>query len=294
MISRLGYYIKEGFLSIFRHGVMSFATVGIVVACLLIMGCFTLIAVNVNENIRILEEENPVLAFVDDSYTENAARTLESKILEIDNVESVQFISNEEAMNSFFSEFDDKTQFEGFVPEDFRHRFVIDLEDNALMRETRDAISKIPGIAKVSAHLDLTAKFVTARNVAGIATIVIATVLLIVSLFIMSNTIKLTTFERREEMAIMKMVGATPGFIRGPFVFEGMTLGIIGALTAFLAQWGLYDLLFENFISTTGLDFITIIPFGKFALILLGVFCAIGIGIGVFGSSLTMRNYLKV
>ena len=294
MFSRLGYYIKEGFQSIFNHGLMSFATVGIIVACLLIMGNFTLIAVNVNENIIKLEEENPVLAFVDDSYTEKAARALEKSFLEIDNVEEVEFISNQEAMESFFSEFEDQSQFEGFKAEDFRHRFVVKLKDNAIMRETLNEIAKIPGIAKINAHLDLTDKLLTARNVASIATIAITAVLIVVSMFIMSNTIKLTTFERREEIAIMKMVGATSGFIRGPFMFEGMTLGLIGALTAFLAQWGVYSLLFEQFAIRSGLEFIEILPFKSFALILLGVFCVMGIGIGIFGSAITMRNYLKV
>lgn len=281
-------------MSIFTHGFMSFATVGIIVACLLIMGSFTLLAVNVNENIHSLEEENHILAFVDESYTETAARNLESQLLGIDNVESVQFITNAQAMEEFFSEFEDDSQFEGFVPSDFRHRFMIKLKDNSLMEQTQLEIAAVPGIADVNAHLELAEGFITARNVAGAVSIAISVILLIVSLFIMSNTVKLTTFERREEIAIMKMVGATSGFIRGPFVFEGMILGMIGSLTAFLAQWGLYELLFGRLLGYSGLAFISVVDFTSVALILLAVFCVIGIGIGVFGSLMAIRNYLKV
>ena len=294
MINRLGYYIKEGFLSIFTHGFMSFATVGIIVACLLIMGSFTLLAVNVDANIHSLEEENHILAFVDETYTEAAARSLESELLKIDNVESVEFITNAQAMEEFFDEFDDQSQFEGFEASDFRHRFMIKLKDNSLMEETQNKIASVPGIAKVNAHLELAEGFITARNVASAITIAISAILLVVSLFIMSNTIKLTTFERREEIAIMKMVGATSGFIRGPFVFEGMTLGIIGSLTAFLAQWGIYELLFGKILESSGLAFITVVPFTAVSLILLAAFCVIGIGIGVFGGSMAIRNYLRV
>ena len=273
---------------------MSFVTVTIIIACLIIMGSFSLLAVNVDANIKALEEENHILAFVDETYTEQAARALESQITEIDNVESAQFISNAEAMNEFISEFDDKSQFEGFEADDFRHRFMVKLKDNSLMEDTQKEIARVPGIADVNAHLDLAQGFITARNVVSAVSIAVAAILFVVSLFIMSNTIKLTTFERREQIAIMKMVGSTSGFIRGPFVFEGLLLGITGSLTAFLAQWGIYELVMGKLLDSAGLTFIEVVPFANFAFILLGVFCLIGIGIGAVGSSMALKNYLRV
>jgi len=293
MIRRTGYYIKEGFLSIFSHGIMSFATVGIIVACLIIMGSFGLLAVNINENIERLNDENHLLAYVNDTYTLEQAQALEEQILAIENVKSVEFITNEQAMNEYFSRYEDKSQFDGFTPSDFRHRFVVYLNDNSIMSRTQKELNAIMGIVKVNAHLELANSLLTAKYVAFIASLVIAGVLLFVSLFIMSNTVKLTTFERRGEIAIMKMVGATSGFIRGPFVFEGMLLGTIGALTAYIAQWGIYLFAFEKLLSNTGLEFITIVPFSGVALYLLGGFCLIGLGIGIFGSSIAMKNYLK-
>ena len=273
---------------------MSFATVGIIVACLIIMGSFSLIAVNVGDNMERLESENNIIAFVSESYTERQAEGLEDKLLAVDNVKSVEFVSNAEAMEDFIDQYDDPSQFEGFEPDDFRHRFLIYLEDTSLMEETQAEIAKVTGIVKVNAHLDLAESFITTRNVFGIAAAVVAAILLVVSLFIMSNTVKLTTFERREEIAIMKMVGATSGFIRGPFVFEGMILGIIGSLLAFLLQWGLYSVLMDKLLGSAGITFISIVPFSAVSLFILGAFCLIGIGIGIFGSSMAMRNYLKV
>ena len=294
MIKRFTYNMNEGFISIFTHGLMSFATVGIIIACLLIMGSFTLIAVNLNENINALDEENHLLAYVNDTYTEEEARAIESEILAVDNVKTAEFISNEEAMTAYFSKYEDQSQFEGFTPSDFRHRFMVSLEDNGLMQETQKKIAEVSGIVKVNAHLELAESLKTTQTVAGIASLVIVALLLIVSMFIMSNTIKLTTFERREEIGIMKMVGATSAFIRGPFIFEGMILGTFGALTAFIAQWALYMLAFEKLLANTGLEFITIVPFSVVALYILGAFAVIGIGIGVFGSSFAMKNYLRV
>lgn len=293
-MNKLGYYIKEGFSSIFTHGFMSFATIGIILACLIITGSVTLIAVNVDVNIAKLESENHIIAYVNGSYQEDEAKALADEIEKIDNVKDVTFVTNEQAMNEYFAQFDDRSQFDGFTKDDFRHRFIINLDDTSIMRQTQSAISNVVGIVKVSAHLELADSFVTVRTIATIATAVVAGILLIVSLFIMSNTVKLTTFERREEIAIMKMVGATKGFIRGPFVVEGMILGIMGALLAFLAQWGIYDLFLTRFIGNAGVEFVTVVPFAAFALYILGAFSVIGIGIGVFGSLIAIRNYLKV
>ena len=134
---------------------------------------------------------------------------------------------------------------------------------------------------------------VTLRNVVSGISVVIIAVLLAISLFIMSNTIKLATSERSEEIAIMKMVGAKNSFIRWPFIYEGFILGIVGAMASFAALWALYELLAGRMLSFEA-GFISLIPFSTLSLQVFVVFAAIGFGVGVGGSSMALNRYLKV
>jgi cell division transport system permease protein len=212
------YFIKEGACNLFKHGFMSFAAIGITVACLLIMGTFTLVAVNANEMLKDMEAQNQMLAFVDESYSIDEAKALEAALLAISNVERVTFISNSEAAEAFRNRYEGDELFQSLPDDNFRHRYAIDLKDIGYMRETHNALLAVEGIADVNAYEEEAAGFITIRNVAGIVSVTLITVLFIVSVFIIANTIKLTTFDRRDEIAIMKMVGATNSFIRWPFV----------------------------------------------------------------------------
>lgn len=293
-MNKAGYLIGEGFKSVFTHGFMSFASVTIIIACLLIMGSFSLLVVNVDAIIEKLESENEMLAFVDESYSESQARELEDSIRAVDNVAEVEFVSRDQAMEEFKSEYDDKTLFEGIESDVFRHRYVVFLDDISLMAETKQALEQVPGIADVSAQLEISQGFVTVRNVVGAVSLVLIIILFIVSVFIMSNTIKLTTFGRREEIAIMKMVGATNGFIRTPFIIEGLFLGIIGAAIAFFIQWGVYSLIAEKVMQSIASGYVSVIPFSVLAMPVAGVFLAVGVVVGAFGGTIAIRNYLKV
>ncbi|MBR5381083.1 MAG: permease-like cell division protein FtsX [Oscillospiraceae bacterium] len=292
--NNFGYYIKEGVTSIFRHGFMSFASICIIVACLIIMGSFSLLALNVRSIISTLESENQILAYVDDAVSEADARALQPAIERLPNVQSAHFISKDTAFESFKNQYEDKDFLEDMESSVLRHRFIVYVDDIALMQETQDALLGIQGIAKVTAHLKIAQGFITVRNVVSAVSLVLVVVLLIISLFIMSNTIKLTTFERREEIAIMKMVGATSAFIRWPFVVEGMILGFVGAAVAYLIQWGLYQLVADRLVGNTGLNFLRVLPFSYAAVPMCVVFLVIGLGVGIIGSSTAIRNYLKV
>ena len=236
------YFAREGAYNMFSHGFMSFAAIGITVACLLIMGTFTLVAVNANAMLEDMESTNQMLAFVDESLTEEEARALEDDLLAVPNVLAVTFISNAQAAEEFRARYEDEELFQGLPDDNFRHRFAIELVDIGYMSETREAIEAVPGIGEgnVNAYEDEAAGFITLRNVAGVVCVVLIAVLLVVSVFIIANTIKLTTFDRRDEIAIMKMVGATNGFIRWPFVYEGFLIGLFSAVIGFFLQWGLY------------------------------------------------------
>ena len=291
---RLGYLIREGFRSVTTHGFMSFATVAIIVACLIIMGSVSLLSLNINALIKDLENQNEIVVFVDESLSDEAmARDLQRNIEAVDNVASAQFVSRGEAMDSFMSKYD-ASLMEGIDEDVFRHRFVVRLNDIAYMSQTKTELEAIRGVAKVNAHLDYAKNFVTIRNVVSIVSLVLIVMLIFVSFFIMTNTIKLATFGRREEIAIMKMVGATNGFIRLPFVIEGLVLGMLGGGIAFLAEWGLYNLVTGRVIGSMTGTLLNVVPFRDVALPVFIVFMATGILVGVFGGLNAIRNYLKV
>ena len=292
--SNFGYYIKEGVSSIFTRGFMSFVSVCITVACLIVMGSFSLLALNVNEIIRDFEEENVVLAFVDETYTDEQAAELESVILGLDHVISVDFISKEEAYDSFTSKYEDSSLFSDLDYTVLRDRYAVYLDDVEFTADVQLALKNTVGIANVSANLDIAEGFITARNIVSAVSLVLVAILVIISLFIMSNTVKLTTFDRKEEIAIMKMVGATNSFIRWPFVFQGFILGIVGALVAFIIQWGVYELVSDLISANNAIAFISVVPFAVVAVPILIIFLIIGFAVGVGGSSLAIKNYLKV
>ena len=289
-----GYFVREGVHNIFLHGFMSFAAVGIIVACLIIMGSFTLVAVNVNNMLGDLERENEVLAYVDEAFSDEQAQALSTAIDAVPNVASSRFISRETALAEFASQYEDDSLFSDMQSTVLRHRFSIKMTDISLMRDTVEALKQIPGIAKVSAHLEISEGFVTVRNIAGAVSLTLIVILLVVSVFIISNTIKLATFDRREEIAIMKMVGATNGFIRWPFVYEGLLLGITGAGIAYFVQWGIYMLLSDHIKGTDTINLVSIIPFQEMAAPVAGIFLITGFCVGVGGSLLAIRRFLKV
>ncbi len=292
--NRFTYYIREGVGSIFNHGFMSFASVCIIVACLLIMGSFTLLALNVDNIINTMESQNEIMAFVNETFSEEEARAIEPEIERIDNVDYAVFVTRDTAWEDFVETYENSTTFEGLDSSVTRDRFVVYLKDISLMEETRDALTYVPGIDYVRASTQISQGFVRIRNIVTLASIGLVAVLFVISLFIMSNTIKLTTFERRDEIAIMKMVGATSTFIRWPFVVQGLILGLIGALVSFTLEWGLYQVLIQQLISGSGISFLTVIPFYRVSIPLLIAYCAVGLGVGVIGSMLAIKNYLKV
>lgn len=289
-----GYFAREGAYNMFNHGFMSFAAVGITVACLLIMGTFTLVAVNANAMLEDMESKNQVLAFVDESLTEEEARNLAAKLERAENVAGVTFISREQAMADFQSKYEEEELYQDLDAEIFRHRYAVDMVDIGRMAETKAALEGIPGVADVNAYEDEARGFITIRNVAGVVCIALISILLLVSVFIIANTIKLTTFDRRDEIAIMKMVGATNGFIRWPFVYEGFLLGLFSAVIGFFLQWGLYEMVTRSVDANDTIRLIRIVPFGDMWVYVAGIFLGVGMLIGVGGSLSAIRKFLQV
>ena len=289
-----GYYLSEGFRSIFTHGFMSFAAVCMIVACLLIMGSFTLLAVNLDQLLGSFEAENEFLAYIDENYTTEEAQALQTKIESIPNVKQAIFVTREEALQEYKEGRADNSLLDQMPASALRDRYRIHVADIEQMSSTVEAVKGIEGVANVRAAIDIANGFVLARNIATGVAVILVGILLIVSLFIISNTIRLATFYRREEIAIMKMCGATDAFIRWPFVVEGMILGLLGAVLAFLAQWGVYEVAVKLIVQNNGLSPMVMLPYGEMAPDILGAFCVTGFVIGVGGSLLSIRKFLQV
>ena len=162
------------------------------------------------------------------------------------------------------------------------------------MKETDEQLKAIPGVAKTNAAYEMAEGFTTIQNVLHIASLAVIAVLLVVSLLIISNTVKLAMYDRRDEIAIMKMVGATNGFIRLPFVVEGFSLGMIGAILAFGLEWVLYDALVARIGSIDALQLFKFVPFQELLLPMVVTFCAAGFFVGIVGSWTSIRKFMDV
>ena len=293
-INNIGYLLKEGIRGIFLHGFMSFAAVCVTVACLLIVGSFSILTYNVNIMVEDLNQTNEILAYVDSELSDAEAKSIGTKINMLDNVLQSTFVSREEALADFVADHEGDEAFNGVVASDLRHRFVIVLEDNRLMEDTDAAIQRIPGVAKTSAAYELAEGFTTIQDVLHIVSIGVIAVLLVVSLLIISNTVKLAMYDRKDEIAIMKMVGATNGFIRLPFIVEGFTLGMIGAALAFGMEWVMYDAMVARIAQADALQLFKFVPFDTLLIPMIVTFAAAGMFVGIVGSWTSIRKFMDV
>ena len=293
-LNNLGYLLKEGFRGIFLHGFMSFAAVCVTVACLVIVGSFSALAYNLDVMVQELNQTSEILVYIDSDLSDAEARSIGTKINMLDNVLQARFVSREEALEDFIADHDGDSAFSGVQASDLRHRYVVTLEDNTKMNQTDEQLKQLPGVAKTNAAYELAEGFSTIQDVLHIVSIAIIAVLLVVSLLIISNTVKLAMYDRKDEIAIMKMVGATNGFIRLPFVVEGFTLGMMGAILAFGLEWMGYDALIQKVASVDALQLFHFVPFQELLLPMVAVFCAAGMFVGIVGSWTSIRKFMDV
>ena len=292
--NNIGYLLREGIRGLFLHGFMSFAAIWVTVASLLIMGTFGLLLYNLNEMIVELEQDNEVMVYIDEELSEAEAKSVGSQINMITNVHNAVFVSREEALSDFVAEQQDESLFAGLEASTFRDRFAVSMVDNKLMRQTCEEMEGIQGVAYIMAHYEISEGFQTIQQMLNIASIIIIAVLFVVSMLIISNTVKLAMYDRKEEIAIMKMVGATNGFIRWPFVVEGFLLGLIASVVAFFLQWLLYNFLSNQISSVDTLELIAMVPFVEVIELVAICYAVVGFVVGVFGSLLSIRKFLKV
>ena len=292
--NNFGYLLKEGVRGIFLHGFMSFAAVCVTVACLIIIGSFSMLLYNLNIMVAEVEQDAEILVYIDENYTEAEAKSVGSIINMIENVHQATFVSRQQALEEFVAKQGNEAAFQGIQADVLRDRFIVTLEDNNRMKETVPMIEAVSGVDEVNAPYRVAEAFATVQHILRIVSAAVIILLLVVSLLIISNTVKLAMYDRRDEIAIMKMVGATNAFIRFPFVVEGFLLGMFGAAMAFFLEWGLYNALVSWIGKVDALNLLQFVPFAELLWPMMGTFGAAGLFVGIFGSFTSIRRFLDV
>ncbi len=290
-----GYYWKEGFRNIFKHGFMSIAAVLIMIACLLLTGTVTLIAYNIDQSIETLQQSNEIVVFIDEDLTTREAKALGSEFERIDNIATIEFEDRDVALEKYREELgEDAVILENYnsANNPLRNSFIFTLKDPTLAEQTIEEISAVDGTDYIRADEDVISRLIQVQRVFNIVALAMVVGLAVISIFIIANTVKLAMFARREEISIQKMVGATNWFIRWPFVIEGMVLGLLAGGLAFLAQWGLYTEL--HGIVSGVIPYFQIVPFESVRWLVLGVYCGAGVLFGIGGSVTSIRKFMNV
>ena len=291
----LGYLTREGFRNLYVNRLMSIASISVLFSCMVMIGAAFMLMVNINMFIGSVEDQNVIMVFVEDEATEEQTKALGESIKAQDNVSKCTFISRESSFEQLKNDMGDSSVlFEGLDSNPLPDAYEVVLEDQELFDETVESLAKLDNVLHIRENRQLAAKLSGLRNTVSYVSIGIISLLLIVSLFIVSNTIRITMDSRRLEINIMKSVGATRWFIRWPFMVEGMMLGVISGVLALLAVWAIYAAVSRSLVSMlSGLGMTSVAPFGKYALILLAVFLGLGLVAGAFGSAVSITRYLR-
>lgn len=318
------YLLKEGIKNTWTNRLMTIASVGVLVACMVIIGLAVMISENINMAMGNLEKQNVVMAYMKDYswarygdaklkgdksekadkygirpsdyviHNEAEAKALCDEIAKIPNVASVTYVSSEEGLKTATETMlDSQKKYFTFLEDDGENPLPgaakIAMTDMALFDDTIKEIEKLNGIDTIQSNSDLAEKLSAIENGIAVAGIWIIAILMIISLVIVSNTIRVTMYTRKLEISIMKAVGATDAFIRLPFVVEGMVIGIVSALIAEGILYCCYRIATETIIKTFG----SVIAFGDMAWFLVLMFLGIGILSGVIGSLIMISKYLR-
>lgn len=298
--SSFGYLVKEGLRSIKQNRVISFAAIGVLMACMLLVGASFLLTANINSLVGYFESQNEALVYLDDAVTDSEAQDIGETLKKMSNISSVTFISKEDGLRDYMESLGDDGTLMNWLIDDnpLQDSFRVVVRDMSLLSDTVEDIRSVPGVDTVSASGEVAEAVTTLKrgvNTAGTAVIVI---LAAVSLLIVANTIRLSVFNRRKEISIMKYVGATDAFIRLPFLSEGILLGVISSVLSFLLLWGGYELLIkaiaESAFAYSGIFMNNLVPFKDVAARIFLSFFGCGIAIGGIGSAMFVGKYIKV
>lgn len=295
-MGNLGYLTKEGFRNLRVNKLMTVASITVLFSCLMLVGIAFMMLVNIETFISGIEAENVIMVYVDDSTDSYDYIRLGNELRAIDNVNNVEMIEKDAAYAEILDGLDDGLR-----------NYLQSTDENPLPDAYKVTVADMDGFENVVSEIKTLRNVsrvhensVLARQLAGLRNSVtyisggIIILLLVVSLFIISNTIKVTMFSRHLEISIMKSVGATNSFIRWPFMVEGVVIGIIAGLLATGAVWGIYEFALGSFSAMlSSFGNVKEVSFLDYAPYLVAAFVGIGIFTGVFGSATSIRKYLK-
>ena len=298
--SILGYFIGEGFSNVFKNKKSTGASLMIMCATMIIFGIFLILGENINHFVDEVESEQGIQVFVKNEATQEQIDELGNKIRAIDGVSTVEFVSKDEALEQMKERFGERQDLlEGYEGENniFTASYVVTLTDLTKSSDVQAQIETYSDVVKkINSKDEVVTTLINLANGIKIVTGVILVLLIVISIFIIANTIKLTVHARRKEISIMKYVGATNGFIRWPFIVEGMIIGILASIISIIIVGGAYTFIADKLVSSEFMQLInmSLISFSDMFNSIIFVYMLLGIGIGVLGSMISMRKYLKV
>ena len=300
-ISTFGYSMKQGVKNIGRNKMFSIASIATMSACIFLFGLFYSIVMNFNYIVDKAEQGVAITVFFNEDATQEQKDKIGEDLKKEDGVLEVNYISAEEAWNKFQDDYfgDSKEAAEGFKndnPLANSDNYEVYMSDVSKQKQVVSYAEKLDGVRKVN-KADTVAKTLTSVNkLVGIISAAIILILLAVSIFLISNTVTMGITVRREEIAIMKYIGAKDGFVRAPFVFEGLLIGVIGAIIPLVMLYFMYDKAVSYVMTRYSLlnNIVDFLPVMRVYRTLLPVGIALGVGIGFLGSTFTIRKHLKV
>lgn len=289
-ISGLGYLIHEGLKNVWNNRLMSIASVCVLISCLVLTGSAVLLSMNVSEVVESVGDSNETTVYLKDGVSRVEAVYIGRDITKLKNVTSADYCPKDEALAQYKNMLGDEV-FENMKDDNpLPDAYKVTMEDLSKYDKTVKRILKIDGVDSVSSRSDVARKLTSINSLVKTLSLVIVLALTVISLFIISNTIRATMHNRRFEISIMKSVGATNAFVRIPFVVEGMVIGIIAALLSTVALVFLYDGIMEI---VSHLIPFTAIPIMNVIWYIAGAFAAAGMIIGALSGFISIRKYLK-
>ena len=299
--SGVGFLLGEGFRNFKDNKLMSFATIGILTACMLLIGMSILFGINVQSVMNYIQDLNEVVVFLNDDVTEEEALQLKSVFAQNDNILSIEYISKEEALEGQLDAMGENSDlFAGLLGDDnpLPSSFNIKIEDLSRLKETVTMLDNTDGVYYTKAPTDIANTLVDIRKAVNVISVIIVGILVMVSIIIINNTIKMTIFARSKEINIMKYVGASDFFIRVPFLIEGVVIGLISAVISYILLWGGYKYIYNWLISSESswiqLVSDNIVPFSSVMAYFIPGFLGFGLLFGIFGNLLFLGKHLKV
>ena len=286
----LGYLTREGFRNIWVNRLLTLATVFVLVSCLVIVGSGTLIYLNITTALDLIGAQNVIMVFIEDGSSQEQMDALKTQLLALDNVANVEFVAKEDAFERQKAEYGEKAALlDGLSADILPDAYKVTVKDLTAFDATASDIKGLEYVLQIRENSELAGKIASIRNAVSYVCIGIVAVLFFVSLFIVSNTIRITIFNRRLEISIMKAVGATNTFIRWPFIVEG----VFSAVIALGLQYALYSVAciwLSDIMATIGG---TVVAFADYIVFVFAIFMFIGVFIGSFGSVISLNKYLK-